>query len=188
MCADGSAPWHRRWHLHWTPWSLIGRHASVRTLCMHKVRAVIRRSHGNLNERRENTVSSQQQRRNSAVRSPKAPRGRRVHVVGTHMIATRTPLQAVTFAHRAHKVHGDHNATLPRLQRISFIPLRPHGDHTESPRRSLRSHSPPTELFGVCRALTQRSQCVVNYHLQKGMSYKSLLWKYSTTSKFPTLI
>ena len=79
------------WHLHWTPWGLLGRHATARTLCMHKVRAVARRSHGDLNERRVNAVGSQRQRSNSAVRSPRAPRRRRVHAVGTHMIAARTP-------------------------------------------------------------------------------------------------
>ena len=79
------------WHLHWTPWGLLGRHATARTLCMHKVRAVARRSHGDLNERRVNAVGSQRQRSNSALRSPRAPRGRRAHAVGTHMIAARTP-------------------------------------------------------------------------------------------------
>ena len=79
------------WHLHWTPWGPLGRHATARTLCMHKVRAVARRSHGDLNERRVNAVGSQRQRSNSAVRSPRAPRGRRAHAVGTHMIAARTP-------------------------------------------------------------------------------------------------
>ena len=78
------------WHLHWTPWGLLGRHATARTLCMHKVRAVARRSHGDLNERRANAVGSQRQRSNSAVRSPRAPRGRRAHAAGTHMIAART--------------------------------------------------------------------------------------------------
>ena len=58
---------------------------------MQKVRAVARRSHGNLNERHVNPVGSQRQRSNSAVRSPKSPRGRRAHAVGTHMIAARTP-------------------------------------------------------------------------------------------------
>ena len=58
---------------------------------MHKVRAVARRSHGDLNERRANAVGSQRQRSNSAVRSPRAPQGRRAHAVGTHMIAARTP-------------------------------------------------------------------------------------------------
>ena len=58
---------------------------------MHKMRAVARRSHGDLNERRVNAVGSQRQRSNSAVRSPGAPRGRRAHAVGTHMIAARTP-------------------------------------------------------------------------------------------------
>ena len=79
------------WHLHWTPWGLLGRHATARTLCMHKVHAVARRSHGDLNERRANAVGSQRQRSNSAVRSPRAPQGRRAHAVGTHMIAARTP-------------------------------------------------------------------------------------------------
>ena len=79
------------WHLQWTPWGLLGRYAMARILCMHKVRAVARRSHGDLNERCANAVGSQQQRSNSAVRSPRAPRGRRVHAVGTHMIAARTP-------------------------------------------------------------------------------------------------
>ena len=79
------------WHLHWTPWGLLGRHATARTLCMHKVRAVARRTHGDLNERRVNAVGSHRQRSNSAVRSPRAPRGRRAHAVGTHMIAARTP-------------------------------------------------------------------------------------------------
>ena len=79
------------WHLHWTPWDFLRRHATARTLCMHKVRAVARRSHGDLNERRVNAVGSQRQRSNSAVRSPRAPRGRRAHAVGTHMIAARTP-------------------------------------------------------------------------------------------------
>ena len=79
------------WHLHWTPWGLLGRHATARTLCMHRVRAVARRSHGDLNERRVNAVGSQRQRSNSAVRSPRAPRGRRGRAVGTHMIAARTP-------------------------------------------------------------------------------------------------
>ena len=50
-----------------------------------------RRSHGDLNERRVNAVGSQRQRSYSAVRSPRAPRGRRAHAVGTHMIAARTP-------------------------------------------------------------------------------------------------
>ena len=63
-------------HLHWTPWGLLGRHATARTLCMHKVRAVARRSHGDLNERRVNAVGSQRQRSNSALRSPRALRGR----------------------------------------------------------------------------------------------------------------
>ena len=63
----------------------------ARTLCMHKVRAVARRSHGDLNERRVNAVGSQRRRSNSAVRSPRAPRGRRAHAVGTHMIAARAP-------------------------------------------------------------------------------------------------
>ena len=79
------------WHLHWTPWGLLARHATARTLCMHKVRAVARRSHGDLKERRVNAVCSQRQCSNSAVRSPRAPRGRRTHTVGTHMIAARTP-------------------------------------------------------------------------------------------------
>ena len=48
-------------------------------------------THSDLNERRENAVGSQRQRSNSAVRSPRAPRGRRAHAVGTHMIAARTP-------------------------------------------------------------------------------------------------
>ena len=74
------------WHLHWTPWGLLGCHATART----KVRAVARRSHGDLNERRVNAVGSQWQRSNRAVRSPRAPRGHRVHAVGTHMIAART--------------------------------------------------------------------------------------------------
>ena len=79
------------WHLHWTPWGLLGCHATARTLCMHKMRVVARRSHGDVNERRLNAVGSQRQRSNSAVRSPRAPWGRRAHAVGTHMIATRTP-------------------------------------------------------------------------------------------------
>ena len=58
---------------------------------MHKVRAVARRSHGDLNERRVDAVGSQRRRSNSAVRSPRAPRGRRAHAAGTHMIAARTP-------------------------------------------------------------------------------------------------
>ena len=41
-------------------------------------------------------VGSQQQRSNSAVRSPRAPRGRRVHAAGTHVITTRTE---VAFLH-----------------------------------------------------------------------------------------
>ena len=79
------------WHLHWTPWGLLGHHARARTLCMHKVHAVAQRSHGDLNERRVNAEGSQRQRSNSAVRSPRAPQGRRVRTVGTHMIAARTP-------------------------------------------------------------------------------------------------
>ena len=79
------------WHPYWTPWGLLGCHATARTLCMHKVRAIAPRSHGDLNERRVNAVGSQRQRSNSAVRSPRAPRERRVHAVGTHMIAARTP-------------------------------------------------------------------------------------------------
>ena len=75
------------WHLHWTPWGLLGRHASARTLCMHKVRAV-----AIPNDRRGNAVGSQRQRSNSAVRSPRAPRGRRAHAAGTPVIAARTPL------------------------------------------------------------------------------------------------
>ena len=58
---------------------------------MHKVRAVARRSHGDLNERRSNAVGSHRQISNSAVRSHRAPRGRRAHAVGTHRIAARTP-------------------------------------------------------------------------------------------------
>ena len=46
---------------------------------------------GVLNERHVNAVGSQRQRSNGAVRSPRAPRGRRAHAVGTHMIAARTP-------------------------------------------------------------------------------------------------
>ena len=144
------------WHLHWTPWGLLGRHATARILCMHKVRAVARRCHDDLNERRGN-----------AVGSSRTPRGRRVHAVGTHMIATRTPLLAVAFARRPHGVYGDVTATLPRphgastafaqrLHRISFIPLRPHGDHTELSRRSPRSHGASTKSFGVCRAFAGR--------------------------------
>ena len=79
------------WHLHCTPWGLLGCHATARTLCMHKMRAMVRRSHGDLNERRVNSVGSQRQRSNIAVRSPRAPQGRHAHAVGTHMIATRTP-------------------------------------------------------------------------------------------------
>ena len=45
---------------------------------MHKVRAVARCSHGDLNERRVNAVGSQRQRSNSAMRSPRAPRGRNI--------------------------------------------------------------------------------------------------------------
>ena len=58
---------------------------------MHKVHAVARRSHGDLNERRVNAAGSQWQRSNSAVRSPTAPRRRRAQAVETHMIAARTP-------------------------------------------------------------------------------------------------
>ena len=79
------------WHLHWTPWGLLGRHATARTLCMHKVCAVARRSQGDLNERRENAVGSQRQCSNSTVRSPRAPWGRRAHAVGMHIIAARAP-------------------------------------------------------------------------------------------------
>ena len=79
------------WHLHWTPWSLLGRHATARTLCMHKVCTVARSSHGDLNECHVNAVGSQRHRSNSAVRSPRAPQGCRAHAVGTHVIAARTP-------------------------------------------------------------------------------------------------
>ena len=65
---------------------------SPRTPCHGMPRMqVARRYHGDLNERRVNAVGSQRQRSNSAVRSPRAPRGRRAHAVGTHMIAARTP-------------------------------------------------------------------------------------------------
>ena len=47
------------WHLHWTPWGLPGRHATSRILCMHKVRAVARCSHCDLNERCGNAVAAQ---------------------------------------------------------------------------------------------------------------------------------
>ena len=72
-----------------------------------------RRSHGVLNERHDNAVGSQQQRSDSVVRSPRAPRGHRVHAAGTHMIATRTPLYAMGFVRRPHGVYGDVTATLP---------------------------------------------------------------------------
>ena len=42
-------------------------------------------------------------------------------------------------------------------------------------------------MQGVCMAHAQRSQCVVNYDLQKRMAHKPLLWTCSTSSKFPTL-
>ena len=72
------------------PCGLLGCLARACTLNMHKVRAVAQHSQGNLNERCVNTVGSQRQRSNSAMRSPRAPRGRRAHAVGTHMIAART--------------------------------------------------------------------------------------------------
>ena len=72
------------------PWGLLGCLATACTLNMHKVRAVAQHSQGNLNERCVNAVGSQRQRSNSAVRSPRAPRGCRAHAVGTHMIAGRT--------------------------------------------------------------------------------------------------
>ena len=53
---------------------------------------VARCSLSNLNERHEDAVGSQQQFDKSAVRSPRAPRGRRVYVAGTYMIATGMPL------------------------------------------------------------------------------------------------
>ena len=78
--------------------------------CARRGSAFPRRSE---NERRGN-VGSQQQRSNSAVKSPRATRGRRVHAAGRHMIATRTPLQVVAFARRPHGVYGDVTASLPR--------------------------------------------------------------------------
>ena len=141
-----------------------GAHFVYAILC---VRAVARRSHGDLNERRENAVGSQRQRSNSAMRSPRAPRGRRVYAARTHMIAARTPLWAEALARRPHGVYRDVTATLPRphdvstafvlcLRRVSFIPLRPHGDHTELPRLSLCFYGAPTEPFGVCRGFAGR--------------------------------
>ena len=61
-------------------------HSILTYLPVHKVRAVARRSHGDLNERRVDAVGSQRRRSNSAVRSPKAPRGRRAHAAGTQFL------------------------------------------------------------------------------------------------------
>ena len=61
-------------------------------LCMPKVCALAWRSHGDLNECRGNAVGLQQQHSNSAVRSLRAPRGRRLHAAGMHRIAARMPL------------------------------------------------------------------------------------------------
>ena len=189
------------WHLHWTTWGLLGRHATAHTSCMHKVRAVARRSHGDLNKRRENAVGWQRRYSNSAVRSPRAPRGRRAPAAGTHMIAARTPLWAVAFAQRPDGVYGDVTASLPRphgastafalrLNRIAFIPLCPHVDHTELPRRSPRSHATTTESFGVCRAFAWRLHgavtaiTVVSCDLQKRMTHKLLYDRVAPIKKF----
>ena len=143
-----------------------------------------------LNERRGNAVGSQRQRSHSATRTPCARSG------DAHDLRKDA---AVAFARRPHGVYGDVTAPLPRphdaltafalrLHRISFIPLRPHGDHTELPRRSPESLAFAWRLRGVCTALIQRSQCVVSYDLQKRMAHKPLLWMCSTNSKYPTLI
>ena len=135
-------------------------HGAMRSLCMHKVRAVARSCHGDLNERRGNAVVSQQQRSNSVVKSSRAPRERRVHTTGTHMITTSSDCTDTSWSHgyvtvslptmSSRRVYGVCIAPTPN---IISIQLRPHGDHTELPRRSLQSHGAHTESFAVCRAL-----------------------------------
>ena len=187
------------WHLHRTPWGILARHATARILCMHKLRAVARCSHCDLNERRGNAVRTQRQRRKSAVKSPWAPRGRRVHAAGTphERRSWRWRLRGdlTESMEMSPRPHGASTAFALRLHRIAFIPLRLteitqscHGNHC-APMALTRSPSAFAGcLQGVCRALKQRPECVVNYHLQNRMSYKLLLWKCCTNSKFPTLI
>ena len=77
--------------------------------------------------------------------------------------------------------HGASTAFALRQNRISYIPLRPHGDHTELPRQSPRSHGAATESFGICRAFAgnlhgaDTAITAVSYDLQKRMAHKPLL-------------
>ena len=76
--------------------------------------------------------------------------------------------------------HGASTACALQLHRISFVPLRPHGDNTELPRRSPRSHGATTDAFGVCSAFARRLHgadtaiTVVSYNLQQKMTHEPL--------------
>ena len=61
------------------------------------------------------------------------------------------------------KRHCVSNASSRRVHGVCHAPasniihsIAPHRDHTELPRRSLRSHCAPTESFDVCRAFAGR--------------------------------
>ena len=99
--------------------------------------------------------------------------------LGTHMVATRTQLEATALASRPHRVHGDVTASLLRsyggytalvlrFHGVLLILWRSHREYTELPRRSLRSYS-------VCRALKQRCQCVVRKPNKNGINTASSL-------------
>ena len=148
-----------------------------------KVCAVARRSHGDLNERHEDAVGSQQQRGKSpgkrTMRSPRSPRGCRVHTAGTHMIATRTPLQAAAFARRPHVLPALSTTFALCLHRISFIPLRPLGDYPELPQRFIalrwRVHGVIRRLQGICSAITVRCEIpFAKENVIKASYYKSV--------------
>ena len=172
------------WHLHWTPWGILARHATARILCMHKLRAVARCSHCNLNERRGNAVRTQRQRRKSAVKSPWAPRGRRVHAAGTpqERRSWRWRLRGdlTESMEMSPRPHGASTAFALRLHRIAFIPLRLteitqscHGNHCAP----WRSHGVLRRLQGVCRAFAgrwnsdQSASWITIYKIERHTSY-----------------
>ena len=147
----------------------------TRTLYMHKVRAVARRSLGDPNERHGSDVGSQQQRSNSFMDHheaagctqrgrtwlPQERRCRRSRFKGdpTESMGTSVWLYHVFTVHLRflHCACTDYNHSTaaswrpPRVATaIIALPWRAHG--------ALQC------MQGVCRVLTQRSQCVVKCH------------------------
>ena len=88
------------------------------------------------------------------------------------------PTECMETSLRLPPPHGASTAFALRLNRIAFVPLHPHGDHIELPRRSLRSHGATTESAFAGRWHSDHSS-QLRFKKEK-MAHKPFLWACST--------